>query len=1221
MRKELIETLIRDVYGPSDPNEEINKNPLIKYSVGAIVPYDYAKNDNEDSPQLIEEEDYGNHEDESSNDTFLPPLISSGDIGTKPASFGISFTVNNEKPSFKICVTWGMYEKKEEDKWKRTPFHYITKIVLDEEKKIVTIYDDKEGGKIELQLWKLKQDSGYTIIVYVVNKLKLNCEHCKYDDIANKTIFQPSIRIKLLEGTELISLETNNYSEEDFLYYSYRERKAMARGHRCSAIWKDVDYVNYIDKDVIWADGVYFKDCEEFFNCDIRSEFIPLYAIPAPLLNWNENYGKPPELSTYKLSEMWDEIDDYLSPLVVGYEKWIKENEKLCNNNNDNDNNVCKKIIDIQKEFLERVKSGIEILKKDVDARLAFCFANRVMYLQHWWKKKEEMKLYPYQLAFILMSIEPIYNESSKYRDYVDLLWIPTGGGKTEAYSAIMAFTMALRRRKALKQGKTGGGTTIISRYTLRLLTIQQFRRILRMVTAAEYLRVFKDANGIGWRPKKSNIKGDLIYGSTRFSVGLWVGGDITPNHLIDDGIKVLMGNLDNDKSKRESVGEPAQVITCPVCDTRLAFIDINAPKGEKLFLVVKTDLSNDELKNEFQSYHEVSLSKIVDSPNGYKTIILELNQEMNESDIDQLWKDIESNLGEKIKLIPLRASRPGYFGIVDETRRKKTPIDFEIYCPNPDCDLNKNVDYVEGIPIESSEALPDKLYKRNTLFKERIPIPAFTVDEQIYSRCPTVIISTVDKFARLAYEPRARAIFGNVNKYNLYYGYYYSDGETSVIPEKTIEVTKSKSTDVNPFDPPELIIQDELHLIEGPLGSMVGLYEAVIEGLILEASGHKPKYIAATATARFAELQVAKLFARKLFIFPPNGLNITDNFFIRYDKDVWNDKKPGRIYMGILAPATEQFGVLGKVYENLRNVLKSKINDNDIKYYWTIVSYFNVIKELALGSTVYKDVISNETLSYELSSRNKATEIPQILDDLEKGANRPVNQNHEILFTTSMFGTGVDIPYLSLMTVFGQPKTTSQYIQATGRIGRAHSGLVIVIYKFRRPRDISYYEMFPAYHHRIYLEVEPSSVSPFSAGTLSRGAGPAMIAFLRNMRNPSVKWYDNDGRVILDSNSKKDIETFRNILQSRLKNIDLGKDPEVVVKYFDDMIKKWEDIAQNNNLKFVEYIVKPNDPINNVVLGDPDHERRSSVIVVYKNAPQSLRDVEETTAFEIVGD
>jgi len=562
------------------------------------------------------------------------------------------------------------------------------------------------------------------------------------------------------------------------------------------------------------------------------------------------------------------------------------------------------------------------------------------------------------------------------------------------------------------------------------------------------------------------------------------------------------------------------------------------------------------------------------------------------------------------------------------------------IYCPNPDCELNNDISYEEGVPLNSQnthdETLPDGFVVRRveTPFSPsfRMPIPAYTVDEQIYHRCPTVIISTADKIARLAFEPRAASIFGNVERYNAYYGYYRSD----MLPEETTRIageTEDYNVSVRPFYPPELIIQDELHLMEGPLGSMFGLYESAVEGLI-KSKGGMPKYIASTATTKNAGSQVKHLFARELFQFPPYGLNMDDSFFVRNPSwdGGWKENRPGRMYMGIYAPGMGPLTPIIRIWSRLLKTCHDYKHDSDIKYFWTIVGYFNAIRELGGGRALYREDIV-ERLRYisstnprmldadnvvELSSRVNSTDIPQILDELEKGGERRFDENPDAIFTTSMFGTGVDIPHLSLMVVNGQPKTTSQYIQATGRVGRTHGGLVITFFRAGRPRDLSHYEMFSTYHHRIYLEVEPSSVSPFSEGCLARASGPVMVSFLRNNPHLSAEWYGKDGTVILDEDADKDIKQFMNNLSTRVQHI--IKTSGNVVDYFQSQKDRWSNIAmeigRDGNLAFVEYPFRK--PQKNVVLGDPSHEHDPFLKVVYKNAPQSLREVEETTGFEV---
>ena len=257
---------------------------------------------------------------------------------------------------------------------------------------------------------------------------------------------------------------------------------------------------------------------------------------------------------------------------------------------------------------------------------------------------------------------------------------------------------------------------------------------------------------------------------------------------------------------------------------------------------------------------------------------------------------------------------------------------------------------------------------------------------------------------------------------------------------------------------------------------------------------------------------------------------------------------------------------------------------------------------------------------SVELSSRIDSTDLPILLDNLENdGKNNPPEYN--ALFTTSMFGTGVDIPHLSTMVMNAQPKTTGDYIQATGRIGRKNGGLIIDLFRSGRPRDLNHYELFSSYHSKIYREVEPVSVSPFSEGCLDKGLGPSFVAFLRNSRGMNGNWTDeSDAKDISTDKSKEDILFYRNFLESHLKQIKFNdKKIDGVLGKFDDLVDKWKNVAEKSDiLYFVEYLYKigkNSEPHHDVVLGDPIHEK-SNRLTVYKNAPQSLRDVEDTLGF-----
>lgn len=1245
MRKELIEELIKEVYGPRNGSEEvIEGNPFTEYITGVIVPRTWKKDEPDPDSEITGPGgEYSLSDDDSSDDEYLSFPVVELDPRMKISTFGISFMVEGKNPSMEICITWGTYEpeKKDPEKntWKRTPHYYNKELLLDKDtEKGKRIQIDNDGGRgIYLYIKRTPSDSYYTIRIQLVNDIDISkCDNL--EDKARNTLFQPSIRIILKDDTRIVNPSMDKIADAQ-LSFLYRQRPVLAMGHMCSAIWKDIDYHDKIDREIIWTDGIYFRDkCEKFFECDVRTEFIPLYPDPYPLFDWNKDYGKNPELSAHILSEMWerDKIDEYLKPLIDGYnDKWIDNNKHEIEKLDGVQKKIPYELVDKQIELLDRMMKGINILKDDEDARLSFCFANRAIMLQHGWKKKGEyFKWRPYQMAFILSALEPLCKPDSPYRDFIDLLWVPTGGGKTETYLALMAFVMAYRRRREIKDKKNGGGTAVITRYTLRLLAIQQFRRTLAMVTAAEYLRVMKVRDNVrGWRPEKCSINDDLVYGSIRFSIGMWVGGSVSPNHLRKEknAIDVLEG--------KDGEGEPAQVIRCPVCGTYLSVPDSGIPAGEKLYITVKSAEGDGEIKNKISKDDYVK-DVDVKSTGNIKTINIVFKENMDESKLSNFWKRNGIN-GE---LLTFRISRPGYFKCQPEKgKRKKQARDFEIYCPNLDCELNKNVEYIEGVQEDpfndlaknENDLLPDKLHLRKPEFlfdRMRIPIPAYTVDEQVYHRCPTVIVGTADKIARLAFEPRAASIFGLVEKYNAFYGYYHKD----LLPEAIIpSAEKGHNVNVDPFHPPELIIQDELHLIEGPLGSLFGLYETAVEGLIKTVKPEfKPKYIASTATIKNASDQVKRLFGKELFQFPPHGLYIDDNFFIRSrsGEDVWNENTSGRIYMGIYSPGMGPLTPLIRIWARLLRTVRNKMNDKDIQFYWSLVGYFNALRELGGGMAIYREDIYERVRQIdsgtgtplnlanviELSSRINSTDLPILLDRLERWNGNKISENPDAIFTTSIFGTGVDISHLSLMVVNGQPKTTSQYIQATGRIGRSHGGLVVVFLRAGRPRDLSHYEFFTAYHRRILLNVEPSSVSPFSEGCLEKASGPVMVSFLRNMDAPIANWYKDDGKIIVSNgDAEQDIERFMKILTDRVKKI-YGKSAPIedIENYFKSQVDRWRSIALaigQDDLAYVEYPYR--EPQKNVVLGDPYHEK-SDRRVVFRNSPQSLREIEETVGF-----
>ncbi|MDU3988317.1 MAG: helicase-related protein, partial [Staphylococcus sp.] len=524
-----------------------------------------------------------------------------------------------------------------------------------------------------------------------------------------------------------------------------------------------------------------------------------------------------------------------------------------------------------------------------------------------------------------------------------------TGGGKTEAYLAVSAFSALYRRVK----DKNDVGVDTFMRYTLRLLTVDQFQRAARLIISLEYIR---------------RRKVDML-GEKEYSIGLWVGGDTTPNNF--EQAKKQFNEIIKNKKKKKFI-----VTSCPWC-------------------------------------------------------------------------------GAEIK--PIK--------------------------------LEKNTIY-QGISIESTLkcSCPDEKCE----FENKLPI--YFIDEDIYENPPTFLIGTIDKFVQLTWKPKARSLFG-INK----------KGERIV-------------------SPPNLIIQDELHLISGPLGSLTGMYETLIEELTYDyRSESKPKILGATATIKAFNTQIKALFGReKSFIFPPSGISMDDNFFSNVILNEDGTYFPGRKYIGIY-PITQ-----GKLQTQVQTFSKLLMTVNNLPIesknsFWTILSFYNTIKDIGkANSLVDQDIPYTINYNYdksnipldsrryinrekvkELTSRMNNNEIAGALQELKTDYTITKNEAIDLALASNIIEVGVDIDRLSLMTIVGQPKTTSQYIQVSGRIGRKvdeNPGLVIVLYNKGNSTDKSHYEHFNEYHQQLYANVEETSITPFSYFSIERGLPAVLIGFLRQI-------------------------------------------------------------------------------------------------------------------------
>ncbi len=915
----LVIALAKEVLGPRNGvNEVIEDNPLTEYITGVLAPV-AGKN-----PQIIEDEqeipsDNSETYEEEQNDVdiqtpvLLHPTL---DPKSRPSSMGLSFTVKSKKSAkLKICITWAKYsvleektndkekESEEEDinfriplKWQRMPFYSVFEISLKPETK----YFNFEGKEItkpeeaELSFNSLVNWDGdrCALDLFLVNKMKPSI---KSQDI-QKHIFQPQIRVVCLGDTRLIEgiKSTPKRPEEQELEFLYRQKPVFARGHLCSVLWREVDpenrqnidskYFSTIsDGDPLfsWVDGaiVPSEHRKIFSPPDIRTEFMPMYSIPFPKLDWPKGLSGCPELRAEVLAELWHPLDlrAALKPFLTEYEKWIKAGEETAETLSGQEKKIAIKLLAECKQVYKRMAKGIELLATNEEARLSFCFANKAIDIQHSWSHKEKFNWYPFQLAFVLMSLESILNKESSERSTCDALWVSTGAGKTEAYLALTAIVFAYRRRIALRnssQDLTGSGVSVITRYTLRLLTIQQFRRALAMIAACELLRIDSLSGKIrvGWRPEQVLNDSNFIWGSTPFSIGLWVGNTVSPNHLqpiwatdhsIPGALDILKGRLGE--------GEPAQILSCPACKGILAVPDRGLQPGEHEFhFTVRTPNVNTLTKSLDKQIHGISIINTKISrlqSESYYTFTLKIKSPtiLKSKDVDDLWFSIHESLtknNDSLELIPARASRLGYFIRYYLSSRSKKEYDFEIFCPNPICPLHQPwcggapFGWVNGKDASNHSSAPDgkkipsffdgnKLidvpeafqYNQSQNLSDRIPLTGMTVEEQVFSRLPTLLIATVDKFARPPFKPSASSIFGNVEFYHSIFG-YYRQYETS---GQDVDGHPSPAGSANHhnylklphnLESPNLIIQDELHLIEGPLGSLVGIYETAIDYL-----------------------------------------------------------------------------------------------------------------------------------------------------------------------------------------------------------------------------------------------------------------------------------------------------------------------------------------------------------------------------------------------------
>ncbi|MGW7487072.1 helicase-related protein [Streptomyces sp. NPDC054786] len=427
--------------------------------------------------------------------------------------------------------------------------------------------------------------------------------------------------------------------------------------------------------------------------------------------------------------------------------------------------------------------------------------------------------------------------------------------------------------------------------------------------------------------------------------------------------------------------------------------------------------------------------------------------------------------------------------------------------------------------------------------------LPVHVVDSELYRIRPTLVIATADKFARVAWRDDVAALF-------------------------------NRSTGPRGTPPPELIVQDELHLISGPLGTLAGLYEAAID-----LAADKPKIIASTATIRRAQQQGTALFNRNVAQFPPAGLDARDSWFA---VQASAERKASRRYVGLLAPGVSQASLLIRAYASLLHNGQQVEGDEAVRdAYWTVIGYFNSLRLLAAAELqVHADVnerlkthaewddcgSARQVVPGELTSRVPSSEIRGRLDALERTFASGSAQ--DVVLATNMISVGVDVDRLGLMAVMGQPQTTAEYIQATSRVGRKYPGLVITLFNAARSRDVSHYENFVAYHSALYKQVESTSVTPYSARARDRALHAVFVGLARLML-PLARSNSAAARV---AGFVEDLHELRRQLVDRVHKI-AADEADATDAQLRDYIAHWLRLAGENDRLVYEapYTFSPN--------------------------------------------
>ena len=931
--------LAEDLIGPRADDEVLTSRPSDVYLTGILWPQQTAMSGEDDerlgTAGAASSEAVGGESD----------AVRTGSI-QKPSTAGISFSAACiGTPHVYVTGGFAIYrleKRKGVDHWVREAHRFEETIVLssDTAQKIhpETLRDVLPD--VYLNVRCVNADEVVLATLTLVNMIAPDLDR---NENEAASLFQTAMRVKPCEGTTLVPRPprratsndwdltkggaTDSISDEASGTLLYRNISEFAVGHVCSAEWEVLAPVGGERPTAQWVGTTWIPSAivegidpngHRFFSELGRTDqdIDPLSAEALALAD-----STALQLGLRKFCD--------------AYDYWVQQQRERLDDAADVSPSlrpVAKAHLIRCEEVLQRMRAAIDELGTNPQLRQSFQLANLAMHLQHSWDSAKSrngpLRWRPFQLGFLLLSAPSSVGRGHQHRGVMDLLWFPTGGGKTEAYLALIACVAVYRRLS--DEVDDHSGVCALMRYTLRLLTTQQFARSAAMITALEAIR-----SGRVVVPE-----GLPLQGERPFSIGLWVGGEATPNKRTD-AFAFFRGT--------GKVASPQQLARCPACNEKLKW----------------------------------SMASAV------------------------------------------------------------SQVDAE--CVNSHCTMC-------GI------------------------LPIFTVDEDVYDNRPTLLIGTTDKFAQIVREKRTNSLFA-----------------------------------VSKGSPPDLIIQDELHLISGPLGTVAGVYEAAFD-LLFAAHGHKAKVIGSTATIRRASEQVLALFDRDAFQFPPPAIDHDDSGFAVGDG---RPNATGRRYLGVTTAGRSAKFTLQAVAGSLLQTSFGAFSD-DVRRdaYWTLVGYFNSLRELGGALVLMQDDVTDSIAFYadahseknrplsnveELTSRRTQEEIREMLDRLDIKVGSPGAV--DAVLATNMVSVGVDISRLGLMLVNGQPKTIAEYIQSTSRVGRGDvSGLVVSVLNNAKARDRSNYETFFSWHQTLYRDVEATSVTPFASRSRDKALHAALVAAVRHL-------------------------------------------------------------------------------------------------------------------------